>query len=287
VTDTAGDGAGAAGTAAAAGDTGVDASREGEILVIRLNRPEVHNSLDPAAMAALRRALEDFRDDASLAVAVITGAGDRAFCAGSDLRRTPPAGDPFAAAVLGPWADGVDRGGYVRAITLSEIGVGKPLIAAVNGHAAGGGLEIALGCHLRVASANATFSLPEARWASVPAAGGLSALLRAVPPAVAMKMLLTGDRIDAAEALRVGLVSDVTEPGEVLGLALTLARRIAANGPLSVRAIAALAQRSYDLPLTHAIAFEQTMWGLLRDTADRAEGRAAFAERRDPSYGGH
>ena len=268
-------------------EAGVAARREGEILVILLNRPEVHNSLDPVSMAALRRILEQFRDDSGLAVAVITGAGERAFCAGSDLRRTPPAGAPFAAALLGPWQDEVEQGGYVRAIALSEIDVGKPLIAAVNGHAAGGGLEIALACHLRIASTNATFSLPEARWASVPAAGGLSTLLRAVPPAVAMKMLLTGDRIDAAEALRVGLVSDVVEPGALLSLALSLARRIASNGPLSVRAIAALAKRSYDLPLTQAIAFEQTMWGLLRDTADRAEGRAAFSERRDPTYGGH
>ncbi|WP_084505337.1 enoyl-CoA hydratase/isomerase family protein [Nocardia harenae] len=266
---------------------GVTTERDGAILVVRLDREEVHNALDPDSMVLLRHALEEFRDDSSLAVAVLTGAGRRAFCAGSDLRRTPPEGAPFAAALLAPWEQGVADGGYVRAITLSQIAVGKPLIAAINGHAAGGGLEIALDCDLRIASSNATFSLPEARWASLPAVGGLSRLLRAVPPAVAMKMLLTGDRIDAAEALRVGLVSDVYEPDDLLEAALGLARRIAANGPLSVRAISSLAQRSYDLPLSHAIAMEQAMWGLLRDTADRAEGRLAFTERRDPAYGGH
>lgn len=265
---------------------GVQTERHGGVLVVRLNRPEVHNSLDPGSMAALRRSLEAFRDDPELAVAIVTGAGDRAFCAGSDLRRTPPDGDPFAAALLAPWEQGVDHGGYVRAITLSEIAVGKPLIAAVNGHAVGGGLEIALDCHLRIASENATFGLPEAKWASVPAVGGLSRLMRAVPPAVAMKMLLTGDRIDAAEALRIGLVSDVVEPGRLMEFALELARRIEANGPLAVRAIAAMSQRTFELPLSQAIAFEQAMWGLLRDTQDRAEGRRAFGERRDPVYRG-
>jgi (E)-benzylidenesuccinyl-CoA hydratase len=265
---------------------GVTTERDGAILIVRFDRESVANALDPDSMVQLRHILEDFRDDSSLTVGILTGVGQRAFCAGSDLRRTPPEGRPFAAALLAPWEEAAADGGYVRAITLSEVAVGKPLIAAINGHAAGGGLEIALDCDLRIASTNATFSLPEARWASLPAVGGLSRLLRAVPPAVAMKMLLTGDRIDAAEALRVGLVSDVYEPDELLSAACEMAHRIAKNGPLSVRAISRLAQRSYDLPLSHAIAMEQAMWGLLRDTQDRAEGRRAFTERRDPSYGG-
>ncbi|KUN54920.1 enoyl-CoA hydratase [Streptomyces canus] len=265
---------------------GVSTERDGAILIVRLDREDVHNSLDPDSMVLLRHTLEDFRDDDSLAVAILTGAGTRAFCAGSDLRRTPPDGSPFAKALLEPWEQGVRNGGYVRAITLNEIGVGKPLIAAINGHAAGGGLEIALNCDLRIASTNATFSLPEARWASLPAVGGLSLLLRAIPPAVAMKMVLTGERIGAAEAHRVGLVSDVYEPEQLLGAARELAHRIAANGPLSVRAMTQLARRSYELPLSQAIAMEQAMWGLLRDTDDRAEGRRAFGERRSPKYGG-
>lgn len=265
---------------------GVVTERHGSALVVRIDRQDVANALDPESMVLLRHSLEEFRDDSSLSVAIITGAGERAFCAGSDLRHTPPEGSPFATALLAPWEQGVKNGGYVRAITLSQIAVGKPLIAAVNGHAAGGGLEIALDCDLRIASTNATFSVPEARWASIPAVGGISHLLRAVPQAVAMKMLLTGARLDASEALRVGLVSDLHAPADLMEAALELASKVAANGPLAVRAITRLASRSHDVPLSHAVEMEQAMWGLLRDTSDRAEGRRAFAERRQPSYKG-
>ncbi len=174
----------------------------------------------------------------------------------------------------------------MRAITLSELAIPKPLIAAVNGHALGGGAEIALDCDIRIASESATFGLPEARWGSVPAVGGVSKLLRAIPRAVAMHMLLTGDRIDAAEAHRVGLVSDVVAPGELLARALEIADRIAANAPLAVRSIKTLATRTEDLPLSRSVELEQLLWGLLRDTHDRVEGRLAFADRRQPEYHG-
>jgi E-phenylitaconyl-CoA hydratase len=219
-------------------------------------------------------------------VAVLTGAGDRAFCAGADLKQTPAPDLPYAAAAFAPYEHGVRDGAYVRAITLSELAIGKPLIAAINGHALGGGLEIALDCDLRIAAPTATFGLPEARWASIPAVGGASQLLRAVPRAVAMRMLLTGERIDAAEAYRIGLVSDIVPAAELVDSGLALARRIAGNGPLAVRALTTLARRTEELPLSQAIAVEQLTWGLLRDTADRAEGRAAFADRRTPTYQG-
>ncbi|GHF18690.1 carnitinyl-CoA dehydratase [Amycolatopsis deserti] len=264
----------------------IDTDQVDDILVVRLNRPEAYNALDPDAMVSLRETLIGFRDNPELSVAVITGAGDRAFCTGADLKRTKAPAGPFAAAHLAPYEIGVRDGGYVRAITISELAIPKPLIAAINGHALGGGLEIALDCDLRVASPNATFGLPEARWASVPAVGGASHLLRAVPPAVAMKMLLTGDRIDAVEAHRVGLVSDVVAADQLMDTALGLARRITANGPLAVRAIKSLALRTHDLPLSRSIELEQLLWGLLRDTDDRAEGRQAFADRRDPRYHG-
>ena len=152
-----------------------------------------------------------------------------------------------------PTSDSVEAGHYVRALTLSELDIPKPLIAAVNGHALGGGAEIALDCDIRIASDNATFGLPEARWASVPAVGGVSKILRAVPRAVAMQMLLTGDRIDATEAHRVGLVSEVVPPDRLLDRALEIAGRIAANGPLAVRSIKTLATRTEDLPLSRSI----------------------------------
>jgi len=270
----------------APGRPAIATETHGDVLLVRFDRPWAHNALDPDAMILFRETMESFRDDPALSVAVLTGTGTRAFCAGADLKRTGAPDLPFAAAHLAPYAQGVREGGYVRAITLSELQIGKPMIAAVNGHALGGGLEIALHCHLRIASPNATFGLPEARWASVPAVGGASHLLRAIPQAVALKMLLTGDRIDAAEALRVGLVSDVVPAEDLLDTALELARRIAANGPLAIRALATLAHRTHDLPLSQSIAVEQLMWGLLRDTADRAEGRAAFAARRPPVYEG-
>jgi E-phenylitaconyl-CoA hydratase len=266
--------------------TTVQTEKYNDVLLVRLNRPEVHNALDPESMTILRQIMVGFRDDPALNVAILTGAGSKAFCAGADLKHTDPPALPFAAAHLAPYEHAVNQGNYVRAITLSELRLNKPLIAAVNGHALGGGLEIALDCQLRLASPNATFGLPEARWASVPAVGGASHLLRAVPPAIAMKMLLTGDRIDATEALRIGLISDIVAANDLLDTALELARRIAANGPLAIRALTGLAQRTYELPLSQSIALEQLMWGLLRDTADRAEGRRAFAERRTPSYQG-
>jgi E-phenylitaconyl-CoA hydratase len=264
----------------------IETERHGRTLLVRINRPEALNALEAESMIALNDALRGFRDDPDLYVAVLTGAGQRAFCTGADLKRTLPSGAGFAETYFAPYRASVDAGLYVRALTLSELAIPKPLIAAVNGHALGGGAEIALDCDIRIASERATFGLPEARWASVPAAGGVSKLLRAIPRAVAMQMLLTGDRIDAAEAHRVGLVSEVVPPAELLLRAMTIAERIAANGPLAVRSIKTLATRTGDLPLSRSVELEQLLWGVLRDTEDRVEGRTAFAERREPDYHG-
>lgn len=264
----------------------IETERHGGTVIVRINRPEAMNALDVPSMRALNAALRDFRDDPDVLVAILTGAGGRAFCAGADLKQTLPPAASFAQAYFQPYEQSVDDGNYIRAITLNDLQLAKPLIAAVNGHAIAGGLEIALGCDLRIASENATFALSEPRWATVTGVGGASQLLRAVPRAIAMKMILTGDRIDAHEAYRVGLVSDVVPPGELLDRALDIAERINANGPLAVKSLKTLAMRSGDLPLTQSIALEQLLWGLLRDTEDRIEGRKAFAERRPPEYRG-
>lgn len=264
----------------------IETERKGRTLVLRIDRQEALNALDVESMIALNAALREFRDDPNLLVAVITGTGERAFCTGADLKRTMPSSAGFAETYFSSYDDSVKAGLYVRAITISELGITKPLIAAVNGHALGGGAEIALDCDIRIASSAATFGLPEARWASVPAVGGVSKLLRAVPRAVAMQMLLTGDRIDAAEAYRVGLVSEVVTPDDLMARALEIADRIAANGPLAVRSIKTLATRTEDLPLSRSVELEQLLWGVLRDTHDRVEGRTAFAERRTPEYQG-
>ncbi|HYJ56839.1 MAG TPA: enoyl-CoA hydratase-related protein [Mycobacterium sp.] len=264
----------------------IQTERRDRTLVVRIDRPEALNALDPESMITLNSVMRDFRDDQELLVAVITGTGERAFCTGADLKHTLPSEAGFAETYFQPYQHSVEAGHYVRALTLSELDVPKPLIAAVNGHALGGGAEIALDCDIRIASDKATFGLPEARWASVPAVGGVSKILRAIPRAVAMQMLLTGDRIDAAEAHRIGLVSEVVPPERLLDRALEIADRIVANGPLAVRSIKTLATRTEDLPLSRSIELEQLLWGVLRDTQDRVEGRTAFAQKRQPNYQG-
>jgi E-phenylitaconyl-CoA hydratase len=264
----------------------IETERRGKTFIIRINRPEALNALDVDSMRELNERLREFRDDPESLVAVLTGTGERAFCTGADLKRTLPPKTSFAEAYFDSYERSVDEGLYVRAITISELAINKPLIAAVNGHALGGGTEIALDCDLRIASENATFGLPEPRWASVPAVGGVSKLLRAVPRAVAMQMILTGDRITAAEAHRIGLVSEIVPAGQLLDRALAIAERIAANGPLAIKSLKTLAMRTDDLSLSKSVELEQLLWGLLRDTEDRVEGRTAFAERRTPRYQG-
>lgn len=264
----------------------IDTERDGDILTIIFNRPAARNALDVEAMRQLNEALRWFRDDSSLVVAILTGAGEKAFCAGADLKRTSPPGEPFAKAYLAPYEESIETGMYVRAITLSELMINKPLIAAVNGSAVGGGLEIALDCDIRISAPHATFAFPEPRWASVTAVGGASKLIRAIGRSSAMKMLLTGDPIDADEAHRIGLVSDLVEADRLMEAALDIAQRIASNGPLAVQSIKTLMLRSDEVPLSQSIVLEQLHWGLLRDTQDRLEGRKAFSERRTPRYRG-
>lgn len=260
--------------------------RLGTVAWITICRPEAMNALDIETALAFRAVFIEFRDDPSVHVAVLRGAGDAAFCAGADLKNTMPPPNNFASGYFEPVEKSIREGMYTRALSLDNLQIHKPVIAAVNGHALGGGLEIALACDLRIGSTNASFGLPEAKWATVPAFGGISRLLRAVPNAVAMKMLLTGAPIDAAEAFRIGLISDLVAPSDLDETALALASRVAANGPLAVRSIKETVRRVQELPLSEAVALEQLMWGVLRDTEDRVEGRLAFAEKREAKYRG-
>ncbi|WP_328393504.1 enoyl-CoA hydratase/isomerase family protein [Nocardia sp. NBC_00416] len=264
----------------------IDIEDNGPVRRITLNRPEALNALDPQSMIDLRRALIAFNDDDTALVAILTGAGTRAFCAGADLKNTAVPDTPFASSYYASFDAGMTQGAYVRALVWTDLSITKPIVAAINGHALGGGLEIALQCDVRIASTNATFGLPESRWASVPGAGGVSNLLHAIPSAVAMKMALTGERIDAARAEQLGLISDVVEPDQLTERAEQIAEQIAANGPIAVRAITTMARRAANIPLNQSIELEQMLWGLLRDTEDRIEGRAAFADKRPPAYRG-
>lgn len=266
--------------------SGVIVEATGPALVIRIDRPEAMNALDIESMKAIRAALEQLERSDDHQVGILTGTGTRAFCSGSDLKRTFPPDTSFASAYFGTFEASIDNGLYVRAIALDSLRLTKPLIAAVNGHCLAGGMELALAADLRIAAPSATFGLPEPKVGSMPALGGIALLSRTIPAAVANKMLLTGDRIDAAEAYRVGLVSDLVEHEELLPTAIKLAERICENGPLAVKAIKAAARQSHDMPLTQAMRQEELYWGVLRDTADRIEGRTAFAEKRRPKWTG-
>lgn len=255
----------------------IDVTVQDSVAEIVLNRPEALNAIDPDMREQLRRVWSRIHEDDDIRVAVLTGAGERAFCVGSDLKKTPPPPESYAQRTFGqPGSDHL----------LATLQTDKPLICAINGLAVGGGLEIALACDIRIASENASFGLSEVRVGSIPGAGGTQRLPRMVGHSAAMQMLLTGDRIDAAEAHRIGLVSELCRPEDLRARARQIAERIAANAPLAVRAVKRLVQQGADMPLTTAVAVENYVWGLLRDTEDRIEGRRAFQDKRPPQYRG-
>jgi enoyl-CoA hydratase/carnithine racemase len=232
---------------------------DGGVGWVRLNRPEKRNAIDAATREELESAFADFDADNAIRVVVITGEGT-AFCAGVDLT-DGSAGVPLDAKPLAAPLDAFS----------------KPVLAAINGPAVGGGLELALAADLRIASENATFALPEVRLGSLPGSGGTQRL----SGAIAAKLLFTGDPIDAREAQLAGIVSDVVAPDELLPLAERLAKRIAENAPLSLRA-AKLALRA----APEGRELERALWAFLSTTSDRAEGRAAFREKRPPKFTG-
>lgn len=253
----------------------VDFVKEGHIAYITLNRPEAMNSLDPEAIARLAEIWAEVKNNPDIRVAVLTGAGEKSFCTGTDMKKTPVPDECMASLY---YKDGQP--------IIPHMDMWKPIIACINGYAVGGGLEMALACDLMICSTNAKFGLTETKVASLAGLNGTQCLPRAIPRAVAMKMLLTGDLIDSQEAHRIGLVSDVVEPDKLMGLAKQYAEKIASNAPLSVMAAKQAVVRGMDMPLSHAIDFSFFLWGSLRDTEDRKEGFKAFAEKRKPQYQG-
>lgn len=258
----------------------------GRVAVLTIDRPNALNALSIDALRELRAHLVEVRDRSDLRVAVITGEGTRAFCAGADLKGTQTSPASYAEAIFQSTERSADLGLYIRLMDLTDLNIWKPIVAAVNGHCLGAGLEIALQCDVRVASSSATFGLPEARVGSIPAVSGLHRLLKAVPTAHAMQMALTGERVDATEAHRIGLVTQVVEPASLMDRAIALAETIAANAPLAVQAIKKLSRQTLHLSDVDAQQFTELYWGALRDTDDRLEGRKAFAEKRSPRYAG-
>jgi len=250
--------------------------RHEHVAVVCIERPEALNAINSVDRAALRSAWDLVRADEKIWVAVLTGAGDKAFCAGNDLHNPPPEPEQFVAGYLAAGRESI----------IAGMDMTKPLIAAVNGYALGGGLELALACDIRICTPNAQFGAVEVKTGTMAAAGSTQRLPRIVPHAVAMQMLLTGDRLTADEALRSGLVTEIV-PQERLRLrALELGARICQNGPLAVRATKFAATRGINMPLGEGMVLETLLWGLLRDTEDRREGRQAFIDKRPPRYKG-
>ena len=253
----------------------VDFEVKGHVAYITLNRPEAMNALDPASIESLDRIWQEVKSSAAIRVSVLTGAGPKSFCTGTDMKSTPAPTECMAAIYL--------RDGQP---IVPAMKMWKPIIAAINGYAVGGGLEIALACDLRIASANAKFGLTEVKVASLAGLNGTQMLPRVLPHAIAMKMLLTGDMISAEEALRYGLGSDVVEPPSLLETASMYAEKIAKAAPLSVQAAKQAVMLGQDMPLDHGILFAHLLWGVLRDTQDRKEGFKAFQEKREPQWQG-
>ncbi|WP_424326364.1 acetyl-CoA acetyltransferase [Gordonia sp. (in: high G+C Gram-positive bacteria)] len=249
--------------------------RDGHVLEVTINRAEARNALNAATNAELDAVFDAYFADSELRVAILTGAGDRAFSAGNDL-----AAGPMAAGLSVP-ANGL--GGLTSRRSLP-----KPVIAAVNGCALGGGLEVALACHVVVADADATFGLPEVGMGLAVAAGGLVRLPRTIPPVLANDMVLTGRRLDATEALACGLISRIAPAGGVLGTARSVAAAILAGSPVAVRAsLAAMAATRSEPDVVAAVGESASVLDTVLVSTDLHEGMAALAEKREPRWEGH
>jgi len=249
--------------------------KQGRVAYITLNRPKAFNSIDPETWRELGDALVDFRDDSDLLSAVITGAGDRAFCTGADIREMLP----FIKEHKNEqqlWSGTIMRG----------LEVWKPVIAAINGMALGGGLELALACDLKIASENATFGQPEIKLGLIPGWGGTQRLPRVIPVARAAEMLLTGEPIDAQEACRLGLVNKLVPLPDLLPTAREWAEKLCKLGPLALRAAKEAMLKGLDMNLENGLILEQKLFQSLLSTEDFEEGTRAFVEKRTPEFKG-
>ncbi len=250
--------------------------RRESFTVVRLNRPEKLNSLSGEMILALSDLFKTVAADANLRAIILTGAGDRAFCAGTDISELTELDSEHAREVS------------ARGQTLCNLieNCGVPVIAAVNGIAAGGGCELALACHIRIASGNAQFSLPETKLGVIPAYGGTQRLGREIGQGRALEMMLTGKGIGAEEAWRFGLVNHIAAGAELLERAETLALEIAALAPLAIRACLEAVVQGAELPLEEGLALETKLFAGLFATDDVREGTGAFLEKRKPVFKG-
>jgi len=247
---------------------------EGGAALVTVNRPEARNSISDAVIREMYAALEAARADASVGALILTGAGDEALVSGADIRAIAARRRREALAGL--------NNRLFAAIEAFE----KPTIAAVNGYALGGGLELALACDIRVAAAGARFGLPEVKLGIIPAAGGTQRLPRVIGLGRARYLILTGDIIDAAEAERLGLVSAVVPREDLLPKAREIAAKIMKRGPLAIRLAKKALSLSAEVPLSAGLEFESVAQAILFESRDKEEGTRAFLEKRDPRFTG-
>jgi enoyl-CoA hydratase len=245
--------------------------RQGRVLVMTLNRPDQRNAVNAALAAGLAAGLDQLDADDELSIGVITGAG-KGFCAGMDLKAFVAGESPHVAGR-----------GFAG---IAERSAAKPLIAAVEGFAVAGGLEVALACDLIVAARGARLGIPEVKRGLVAAAGGLLRLPRGLPRNIAMELALTGDPILADRAAELGLVNRLTEPGEALATALDLAETIAQNGPLALAASKRILSEATDWPEAEFFRRQADISGPVLASQDAREGATAFAEKRPPVWKG-
>ena len=256
--------------------------KRGHIALITLDRQEALNAFDIELSREITDVWTEFRDNAELWVAIVTGAGNKSFSTGADLRslgefyRSMTPLQRRSRAESQPGLGGITR----------NLEIWKPIIAAVNGYCFAGGLELALACDIRIASENAQFGLPETSRGIIPGAGGTQRLPRLIPEAIALEMIFTAKRVDAAEAYRIGLVNLVVPQAELLNASIEMANRICENAPLAVQTAKMAVRKGLDVPLAESLSLENLLGEPLRQTEDVQEGIAAFVEKRKPQFKG-
>ncbi len=250
--------------------------KKSTIVSLTINRPKALNALNELTLRELSAALEEVSADAAVRGVIVTGAGEKAFVAGADINEV--------AAVAGMQASAFAR--YGQSVFDRIENLGKPVIAAVNGFALGGGCELALACTIRIASSSARFGLPEVKLGVVPGFGGTQRLPRLVGKGRALQMMLTAEPIDAQEAHRIGLVNEVVEPARLLARAEEILKKIEANGPLAVRLCMEAVNRGLQMSQAEGLVLESALFGLSATSADKTEGTTAFLQKRPASFTG-
>jgi enoyl-CoA hydratase len=260
--------------------------KQDAIAYITINRPEARNALSPEVVCRFADAVLDYAKDDSLRAAIITGAGDKAFCAGGDLGSMLPlltgAREPE-----NEWDRRVLTEPVVMAASaLRDFDLPKPVIAAINGFCFAAGAELILGTDIRIAASHATFAFPEVKRGLIPFAGSTVRLARQIPQALALELMLTGDPIDAATANRIGLVNHVVPAVELMDRAKAIARNIAANGPFAVQRIKETVLKTSGLSLSNSYVIEDLAKDSVFDSEDAKEGPRSFMEKRAPRFSG-